>query len=414
MEQAMIAAVVTDLGARLQIGVLREAAEGERRVALTPDGVSRLKGLGLDVVIAAGAGEAAWFDDAVYLAAGARVCDEADIFACDLLLCVGPPKAVGQALLRPGQVLIGLLAPLIDPQLALTLAQAKVTVISLDGLPRTLSRAQSMDALSSQANVAGYKAALVGADTYGSYFPMLMTAAGTIRPATVLVVGAGVAGLQAIGTARRLGAIVTGYDVREAARADVLSLGAKFLDLDSASAGAPVSASGAGGYARELTEQEKATQQTAMVSAVASFDVVITTAQVPGRRPPVLISAAAVAGMQAGSVIVDLAASQFGGNVDGSQPGQTTVTGNGVTIIGAPNLAAEMPRAASVAYSRNMCALLAHLVKDSELVLDAADEITAGVLISHDGAVVHPGVLARLAHITTTTEGQTHDADAVR
>jgi NAD(P) transhydrogenase subunit alpha len=385
-----------------QVGVLRESAEGERRVALTPDGVTRLKALGLDVVVSKGAGDAAWFTDAAYLAAGARVSDEGELYAgCDVLLCVEPPDAEARTLLRPGQVLIGLLAPLVDPELASALAGAKVTTISLDGLPRTLSRAQSMDALSSQANVAGYKAAVLGADTYGSYFPMLMTAAGTIRPAAVLVVGAGVAGLQAIGTARRLGAVVTGYDVREAARSDVLSLGARFLDITATStgpAGPAVSATGAGGYARELTDQEKAAQQAAMVTAVAGFDVVITTAQVPGRRPPLLISAEAVAGMQPGSVIVDLAASELGGNVAGSKPGQSVVTDNGVTVIGAPNLAADMPRAASVAYSRNVCALLAHLIHGGSLALDTADEITAGVLVAHDGAVVNPAVLQRLAN----------------
>jgi NAD(P) transhydrogenase subunit alpha len=248
-----------------------------------------------------------------------------------------------------------------------------------------------MDVLSSQANVAGYKAALVAADTYGGYFPMLMTAAGTIRPATVLVVGAGVAGLQAIGTCRRLGAIVTGYDARDAARADVASTGAAFLDLDTG-----VSATGAGGYARELTDREQHEQQEAMARAVAGFDVVITTAQVPGHRPPVLVSATALAAMRPGSVVVDLAAGALGGNVDGSVPDRVVVTANGVTVIGAGNLAAEVPRAASTSYSRNIAALLTHLIHDGQVHLDPADEITAGVLVTHDGEVVHPAVLTRL------------------
>jgi hypothetical protein len=227
----------------LTVGVVRETAAGERRVALTPDAVARLQAIGLEAAAESGAGASAWFPDEAYAAAGARVADAEVLHAeCDVLVCVHPPERT--ELLRAGQVLIGLLQPLTSPQLARDLAAAKVTAISLDGLPRTLSRAQAMDVLSSQANVAGYKAALVAADTYGSYFPMLMTAAGTMRPATVLVVGAGVAGLQAIGTARRLGAVVTGYDVREAARADVLSTGASFLDL-----GPQVSAAGTGAFA---------------------------------------------------------------------------------------------------------------------------------------------------------------------
>jgi NAD(P) transhydrogenase subunit alpha len=306
------------------------------------------------------------------------------------VVCVRPPDP---APLREGQLLVGLLQPLLDPALARALADAKVTAVSLDGLPRTLSRAQSMDALSSQANVAGYKAAVLAADLYGGYFPMLMTAAGTVRPASVLVLGAGVAGLQAIGTARRLGAVVTGYDVREAARADIASTGANVLDL---AAGTDAAATGEGGYARELTAAEAARQQDAMTAAVARFDVVITTAQVPGRTPPVLVSAAALAAMRPGSVVVDLAASDLGGNVVGSVPERTVVTDGGVTVVGAGNLAAAVPRAASAAYARNVVALLAHLVADGRIVLDQADEITAGVLVTHDGEVVHPAVRALL------------------
>jgi H+-translocating NAD(P) transhydrogenase subunit alpha len=375
----------------LTVGVVGQDDVGERRVALVPESVARLAALGLDTVVQEGAGAAAWFPDAEYAAAGATVVPGPAVYErADVVVCVRPPDP---APLREGQLLVGLLQPLLDPALARALADAKVTAVSLDGLPRTLSRAQSMDALSSQANVAGYKAAVLAADLYGGYFPMLMTAAGTVRPASVLVLGAGVAGLQAIGTARRLGAVVTGYDVREAARADIASTGANVLDL---AAGTDAAATGEGGYARELTAAEAARQQDAMTAAVARFDVVITTAQVPGRTPPVLVSAAALAAMRPGSVVVDLAASDLGGNVVGSVPERTVVTDGGVTVVGAGNLAAAVPRAASAAYARNVVALLAHLVADGRIVLDQADEITAGVLVTHDGEVVHPAVRALL------------------
>jgi NAD(P) transhydrogenase subunit alpha len=368
----------------LSLGVLRETSSGESRVALSPDGVARLLALGVATLVESGAGQDAWFPDGEYAAAGAIVTAREQVQAeADILVCVRPPATA--AGLREGQVLVGLLQPLTNPALVKQLAQAKVTAISLDMLPRTLSRAQAMDALTSQANVAGYKAALVAADAYGGYFPMLITAAGTTRPAQVLVVGAGVAGLQAIATARRLGALVTGYDVREAAHADITSMGAAVLDLSSASASA------AGGYARALTEQEAAAQQEALAAAVGRFDVIITTAQVPGRRPPLLVTAAAVAALRPGSVIVDLAAGPLGGNVEGSAPG-TTTTGGGVTIIGAPNLPAAVPRAASVAYSRNVAALLGHFVHDGAFALPADDEISAAVVITHDGDIVQPTV----------------------
>ena len=375
----------------LTVGVVRQDDVGERRVALVPESVARLAALGLDTVVQEGAGAAAWFPDAEYAAAGAAVVPGPAVYErADVVVCVRPPDP---APLREGQLLLGLLQPLLDPALARALADAKVTAVSLDGLPRTLSRAQSMDALSSQANVAGYKAAVLAADLYGGYFPMLMTAAGTVRPASVLVLGAGVAGLQAIGTASRLGAVVTGYDVRDAARADIASTGANVLDL---AAGTDAAATGEGGYARELTAAEAARQQDAMTAAVARFDVVITTAQVPGRTPPVLVSAAALAAMRPGSVVVDLAASDLGGNVVGSVPERTVVTDGGVTVVGAGNLAAAVPRAASAAYARNVVALLAHLVADGRIVLDQADEITAGVLVTHDGEIVHPAVRALL------------------
>jgi NAD(P) transhydrogenase subunit alpha len=253
-----------------------------------------------------------------------------------------------------------------------------------------------MDALSSQSNVAGYKAVLIAAAEYGRFFPMLITAAGTARPARVLVLGTGVAGLQAIGTARRLGALVSGYDVRPSSKGEVESLGATFVELTSVG-----SAAGEGGYARELTAEERQAQQDELAGHIARHDVVITTAQVPGRRPPLLVTDDAIKAMSAGSVIVDMGASALGGNVTGSVPGETVVTGNGVTIIGADNLPATVPTAASNAYSRNLAALLLHLTSDGALAIDPSDEIQAGVLITHDGRVIHQGV----AGLLQPTEG---------
>ncbi len=371
------------------VGVVRETADGERRVALTPDGVRRLRALGLDVRVEAGAGESAFLRDADYAAAGATLCSRAQVYAdCDVLLCVHPP---GDAeALRRGRTLIGLLFPVTDPRLAGRLAEAKVTAVSLDLLPRTLSRAQAMDALTSQASVAGYKAALVAAEAYAGFFPMLMTAAGTTRPAQVLVLGAGVAGLQAIATARRLGAVVTGYDVRDAARADIASTGATVLDLPGPAG------TGEGGYARELTAAEALAQREALDAAIARFDVVITTAQVPGRRPPLLVTAEALAALRPGSVLVDLAAGPRGGNVAGSVPGETIVTAGGVTVVGAGDLAATVPQAASTAYARNLCALLPVLLRDGVVTIDLDDEIQAAVVVTHDGDIVHPRVRAAL------------------
>ena len=291
-----------------------------------------------------------------------------------------------------------MLAPLTNPELAATLAARGVTAISLDGLPRTLSRAQPMDALTSQSNVAGYKAALVAATEFGRFFPMLITAAGTARPAKVLVLGAGVAGLQAIGTARRLGAVVSGYDVRPTSKAEVESLGATFVELTSVESGA-----GEGGYARELTAEERQAQQEELTGHIARHDVVITTAQVPGRRPPLLVTEDAIKAMAPGSVIVDMGASALGGNVTGSRPGETVVTGNGITLVGADNLPATVPTAASNSYSRNISALLLHLTKDGALAIDTSDEIQAGVVITHGGKVVQEDVAALLL----PTEGGT-------
>ena len=372
----------------MKVAVVKESAPGERRVALVPETVPKLTQARLEVLVEQGAGDGAWFPDSAYSEAGASIVKTDDLYAeADVILTVTRPDETQVGRLRAGQTLFGTLSPLTDPALAATLAGKQVTAVSLDGLPRTLSRAQSMDALTSQANVAGYKAALIAATAYGRFFPLLITAAGTARPAKLLVLGTGVAGLQAIGTARRLGAQVSGYDVRPASKGEVQSLGATFIELTSVSNGA-----GEGGYARELTDEERQAQQAELSAHIARHDVVITTAQVPGRRPPLLVTEDAVKAMAAGSVIVDMGASPLGGNVAGSVPGETVVTENGVTIIGAQNLPSSVPTAASNAYSRNISALLLTMVADGALTIDLTDEIQAGVVVAHDGQVVHPAV----------------------
>jgi NAD(P) transhydrogenase subunit alpha len=377
-----------DDGPSLVIGVLREEAPAERRVALTPEVVGRVQALRLSVLVERGAGQRAMYPDDGYTAVGALLASRDELLTrADMLLCVRAPHRSVMESLRPRQALVGMLRPDLDLSLATKLADTKATTISFEGLPRTLSRAQSLDALTSQSNVAGYKAVLVAADAYGGFFPMLMTAAGTTRPAAVLVLGAGVAGLQAIATAKRLGARVTGYDVRAEARGDVLSLGAAFLDLGG------VSVASEGGYARPLTAEESAVQQQALVDAISGFDVVITTAQVPGRRPPVLVPREALDRLGPGSVVVDIAASQLGGNVDGSVPDMTIVTERGVTVIGAGNLPSQVPRAASTAYARNVAALLGLLVRDGAFTIDVQDEVLAGLIVTHDGIVNRPETL---------------------
>jgi NAD(P) transhydrogenase subunit alpha len=372
--------------ASMKIAVVKEGAPGERRVALTPNAVARLRPAGIDVLVESGAGDDAWFPDSAYADAGATIVSRDELLtAADAIVMVGKPDAGLRPGLRSGQAVFGMLAPLTDPELAKELAVSGVTAVSLDGLPRTLSRAQQMDALTSQSNVAGYKAVLVAASAYGRFFPLLITAAGTARPAKLLVLGTGVAGLQAIGTARRLGAVVSGYDVRPSSKSEVESLGATFVELTSVT-----SAAGEGGYARELTEEERRAQQAELSGHIAAHDVVITTAQVPGRRPPLLVTEDTVKSMAAGSVIVDMAASALGGNVAGSVPGEQIVTENGVTLIGAGSLPATVPTAASSAYSRNMTALMLHMTSDGSLAIDPADEIQAGVVITHGGQVIHP------------------------
>jgi len=383
----------------MKVAVVKENEPGERRVALVPETVPRMTQAGLEVLVEQGAGASAWFPDSAYSEAGASILTTNDLYAAaDVLLMVTRPSEAQLGKLRQGQTVVGMLSPLTDPELAAQLASRHVTAVSLDGLPRTLSRAQSMDALTSQANVAGYKAALIAAAAYGRFFPLLITAAGTARPAKLLVLGAGVAGLQAIGTARRLGAQVSGYDVRPASKGEVESLGATFIELTSVT-----NAAGEGGYARELTADERDAQQAELAAHIARHDVVITTAQVPGRRPPLLITEDAVKAMTAGSVIVDMGASPLGGNVAGSVPGETVVTENGVTIIGAQNLPSTVPTASSSAYSRNISALLLHMTSDGALKIDLSDEIQAGVVVTHDGQVVQPAV-ARL--LQPQTEGE--------
>jgi H+-translocating NAD(P) transhydrogenase subunit alpha len=377
----------------VQVGVVKETAAGERRVALTPDAVSRLRNAGVEVMVESGAGASAWFPDEDYAQAGAAVVDRDALYAlADAVLGVGQPPPER---LRDGQTVIGLLAPLLNPTLMAELARRDITAISLDGLPRTLTRAQGMDALSSQSNIAGYKAVLVAANAFERFFPLLITAAGTSKPASVLVLGAGVAGLQAIGTARRLGAVVRAYDVRPQSKGEVESLGAQFIELTSVEAGA-----GEGGYARVLSAEEQAAQAAELAEHIAKHDVVITTAQVPGRRPPLMVTAGTVKSMRAGSVIVDMAASDLGGNVEISQPGETIVTNNGVTVIGADNLPAEMPTSASSAYARNISALLLHLLAGGAVRIDLDDEIQRGVVITYGGSVVQEAT-AKLLEATS-------------
>ena len=377
----------------MKVGVLEETTPGDRRVALVPEMVGRLHGAGLDVLVQSGAGDGAWFADSAYAEAGASIVSRDELLAeADVVVGISRPEEPVTSALRAGQALVGLLNPLVDPAFAAAMAARGVTAISMDGLPRTLPRAQGMDALTSQANVAGYKAALVGAAAFGRFFPLLITAAGTARPAKVLVLGTGVAGLQAIGTARRLGAVVSAYDVRPQTKTEVESLGATFIELTSVGP-----AAGEGGYARALAEDERQAQQAELAGHIARHDVVLTTAQVPGRRPPLLVTDEAIKAMAAGSVIVDMGAGPLGGNVSGSVPDTETVTENGVTVIGAGSLAATVPTAASAAFARNVSALLLHMVADGDLTIDLTDEIQAGVVITHDGAVVHPATAALLA-----------------
>src|SRR5579862_7688938 len=354
----------------MRVGVARETAPGERRVALVPETAGKLAAAGFDVVVEAGAGDAASFPDSAYAEAGASI---GNAWSADLLAKVRKPDEQESSRLSDGRLLIGFLDPLADPAGVEELASRGVVAFAMESIPR-ITRAQSMDALSSQATVGGYKAGLLAAEYLPRFFPMLMTAAGTVPPAKVLVIGAGVAGLQAIATARRLGAVVTGFDVRPVVREQIESLGAGWLDLGVTGAEAE------GGYARELTAEEMQAQQLALEERIADFDVVITTAAVPGRAAPRIIPASAVQAMRPGSVIVDLAA-ETGGNCELTEPGEIVVR-DGVTLVGLTNLPSTMPYHASMLYSRNVQALLLHLAPEGELALDWDDEITAGACVT--------------------------------
>jgi NAD(P) transhydrogenase subunit alpha len=367
----------------MRIGVLSETVAGERRVALVPDIVRKLHGAGHEVIVEAGAGESAGLGDHLFAAAGAAIGDPS---AAEIVVAVRAPDPFR---LRADQVLIGFLAPLTDPDAIQALADRGVTAFAMEAVPR-ISRAQSMDALSSQATVSGYRAVLVAATEIDRFFPMLMTAAGTIPPAQVLVLGAGVAGLQAIATARRLGAIVTAFDVRSAVAEQVRSLGAKFLEVEGVA-----DAETEGGYARELSAEERALQRAAVDAQVTRSDVVITTALIPGRPAPKLVSAAAVEAMKPGSIVVDLAA-EAGGNCELARPGETYTTDNGVIVAAPLNVPSSMAEHASQLYARNVFALL-ELMSDETgaLALDFEDEIVRGACVTHAGDMVRAG--AKLA-----------------
>jgi NAD(P) transhydrogenase subunit alpha len=356
----------------MRIGVPKETATGEQRVALVPEVVSRLTGSGFEIMVEKGAGSDASFTDAAYSEAGASLVDGV-LGQAEGIVKVQKPSPDEAGRLRRGDVLIGFLQPLTDQEGIERLAKAGVVAFAMESIPR-ITRAQPMDALSSQATVSGYKGALLAAERLPKFFPMLTTAAGTVPPAKVLVLGAGVAGLQAIATARRLGAVVSGFDVRPVVKEQVESLGASFLDLGIRGEET------AGGYATELTPEQQAQQQAELERRLPDYDVVITTAAIPGRPAPKLIPAAAVRAMRPGSVIVDLAA-ETGGNCELTKPGEETVE-SGVTIVGFTNVPSTMPAHASQLYARNVAALLTHLAPEGTLALDFSDEITAGACVT--------------------------------
>jgi proton-translocating NAD(P)+ transhydrogenase subunit alpha len=374
----------------MRIGVPKETADGERRVALVPEVVGKLLGgeAGLEVVVERGAGAGALIPDAQYEEAGARMVEgPGEPYEADVVVKVAPPSSEEIGRLRSEGVLIGFLQPLTAGEAIRSIAQTGATSFAMEAIPR-ISRAQSMDALSSQANISGYKSVLIASTEIGRFFPMLMTAAGTIRPATVLILGAGVAGLQAIATARRLGAVVQGFDVRAAVKEQVESLGAHFLEFDLGG-----DLEGAGGYAKELTPEQQARQQELMAEAIGKVDVVITTALVPGRRAPILVTEDAVKLMKPGSVIVDLAG-EAGGNCELSEPGQTVVRYD-VKILAPLNVPSTMAEHASQLYARNVQSLLGLMISgEGELSLDFDDEVIAGACITRDGEIVHEAARA--------------------
>ena len=364
------------------IAALKEA-DGEHRVSLVPSVVKRLVKQGNKVLIEKGAGAKANFADQQYVDAGAQVVDrQAAIDQANIVTVVNRPDDDTLGKLKADQMLLGLLSLSVDHDVAKKLADAKVTALSFELLPRTVSRAQTMDALSSQSSVSGYKAALVAADHFMRYFPMMITAAGTAKPAKVLVLGTGVAGLQAIGTAKRLGAIVSGYDVRPASRGEVESLGAKFLTSS-------VSAAGKGGYARQLTKEEQQKQQDELAGFIADSDIVITTARVPGKKPPMLVTEKSVQNAKPGSIFIDIAASELGGNVAGSKPGEVVTTDNGAKIVGADNLPSELVTSASEMYSKNIQAVIKALLdKDGNIKIDTTDDVMSELVATYQGKII--------------------------
>jgi NAD(P) transhydrogenase subunit alpha len=371
----------------MKIAVPRETAPGETRVALTPTAISALVGDGVEVVVQSGAGEGSFISDEAFREAGASIVpDAAALYGqADVVVRVGRPSDEENGMLRKGAIVIGTLGTLSNPELARRLAETGVTAISMDSIPR-ITRAQSMDTLSSQATVGGYKAVLIAAERLPKFMPLLTTAAGTVRPARGIVMGAGVAGLMAIGTARRLGAVVEATDVRPVVKQQVESLGATFIEVEMTDE-EKANAQTAGGYAREMSDDYKARQAALIAERVKEADFVITTALIPGRPAPRLVTDAMVASMKPGSVIVDMAA-EAGGNVEGTEAGKEVVK-HGVTIIGLTNLPATMPGSATAMYAKNMQTLLKHLIKDGAINLDFTDEITRGATITHGGKVVN-------------------------
>jgi H+-translocating NAD(P) transhydrogenase subunit alpha len=380
----------------MKVSVPKESASGERRVALVPDVAGRLSQGGIEVAVESGAGAGAHYPDSAYEEAGASVGQDVG-FSGELVVKVAPPSAEEIGCIERGGVLIGFLQPLTASVTVRALADAGITSFAMEAIPR-ITRAQSMDALSSQATVAGYRAALIASQELGRFFPMLTTAAGTVRPATVMVLGAGVAGLQAIATARRLGAVVQAFDVRAAVKEQIESLGARFLELDLGLEDAEA----AGGYARELTDEEQQRQRELLADEIAKVDAVISTAAVPGRRAPLLVIEDAVKRMKPGSVIVDLAA-ETGGNCELTEPGETVVK-HDVTIAGPLNLPSSMPDHASQLYAKNIQSLVELMVQEGELKLDFEDEVIAGACITRDGEIVHEGAKEAMAEPASPAE----------
>ncbi len=374
----------------MKIGVPKEIIEGERRVALVPKEVAKLVEAGFEVQIESGAGEAAYFSDASYKDAGASIVNGPQAaYDADVVLKVRRPEFSEVGLMKEGTLLIAFLEPLTSPELVKKLTEQKVTGVAMETVPR-ISRAQKMDALSSQANIAGYKAALIAASSLPKFFPMSMTAAGMVPPAKALILGVGVAGLQAIATCRRLGASVEAYDIRPATKEEVKSLGAKFIDIELDEK----ELEDAGGYGKEVSEVSAQKQKEVLAEHIKAADVVITTAAIPGKKAPVLVEEEAVKGMRHGSVIVDLAA-ETGGNCVLTEAGKTVVK-HGVIIHGPADLVSEMPVDASSLYARNITSLFAEFVKDGELNLDFEDEVIAGSCVTHNGEVMNERVKALL------------------